>query len=413
MSATSPTAHPPQRWHWPPRHLTLVVAAILLALGFLANFPAIQTYYFEPANQGGYFFHFEPTLEHGWPWRYSRRGRWNPPSKAPVRPERSRWTPWKDVEQFSTAALLLNVSLWSAAVLAVAACVQFWQTHRPPGWRVTLNEMLAATAAAGALCAVVAWHRIDHLHEQKLRQAMQARGAGAGDAFGAHARVPGWLPVIEHATYERAFERVVRMRSFGDSDLACQFPHLLVLAEQNPSREFPQHLASMPRLIGLECSHVQFPVFDATQRRTMLSSLPPLPRLLAIRLQKTNVTDGDLQWLARCPRLESVDLSDTNTSDRGLLELRPLSRLRALRLSSPRITDHGCRTLAEMQSLELLSLASRNISDAGVRDLARLRGLRELSITAAASPATFEELKRHLPDCKVHASAWRQTEEIE
>lgn len=221
------------------------------------------------------------------------------------------------------------------------------------------------------------------------------------------AAVPMALPKAQQTTYGRHFERVVVFNSYGQTELASEFSHLLLLREHAPAAEFGTHLASMPQLEALDLWRARLPYLDATRQATILRQSPAMPRLRGIQLAGSTATDADMAWLAKCRQLESIDLSDTRVGDEGIRHLRTLPRLRILTLSGTRVTDEGCRRLATFPGLEELSLASRNISDAGVLELAALKKLRVLRISATASAETFAQLQQALPECEIEEHSYR------
>jgi len=395
-----------QSWHWPPRPFTIAAVGCVLAIAFIVNFPAVEAPHAD-LKDGTYGLHFDIAreYEHGWPACYARRELGRPSN---VGGPLSAWRPWEGVSEWSVVNLLVDLGLWSLVLIVTGAGAQYWRSRRRAIWQLDLRDLLLLTGTAGLVCAWVVYQRSESLHEQKLLAIHRARGQG-GPAENLDARVPLFLPANVQDRYRSLFARVCNFTSDGDSDLACQFQHLVTLSERNPRPDLAEHLRQMPQLEALYLSYANLPYFDATRQTTILHDVPPLPNLRGINLFDTNVTDADMQWLAACPRLEVIELSETSIGDHGLAHLARLPRLRRLTISSDRISDRGCRSIANMPALEELSLASRNVHDTGVAELARLGTLRDLNISASASEEAFNVLRRKLPDCKLKSHGYSKT----
>lgn len=398
-------------WFWPPRLLTLVVAGCVLSVALLANFPAIEVPH-AGLTEGTYGLHFdiEKQYEHGWPLVYSRR--WLLPLTA-ANDAISPWQPWDRPDEWSTFRLLVDLAVWSAAILAAGAAAQYWRSRRRAIWQLDLRDLLLLTGAACVVFAWVAASRWEHGREQALLAEFRERNGNPQMEHEVAASVPAWWPDSLQGRYREVFNRTCLYRSSGDTDLACQHRRVITLRETAFHREFPQHLRQMPGLEALDLSYTRLLYFDATRQATLLRDLSPLPNLRGINLYGTNVTDSDMAWLAACPRLEVIDLSDTAIGDHGLALLAKLPRLRVLRIDSRRVSDAGCRRIAEMTSLEELNLGSRNVHDAGVGELARLTNLRRLKLTSRASPATIAALRQQLPACVIRASSYPREQRTE
>lgn len=392
-------------WHWRPRPFTLAVVGCVLAIAFLANFPAVDVPHAE-LRDGKFGLHFNLTnwYEHGWPARYVRRelSQRTSAEGPPV-----AWRPWEGPGQWSIANLLLDLGLWSLVLVAAAVAAQYWRSQRRAIWQLGLRDLLILTGVAGLACAWIAATRVDYLREQSLLAAYRERTGNPGREHEAAASVPAWLSDSLQGRYRRVFNRTCYYRSDGDSDLACQHPHLIALRETAFHKDFPRHLRQMSRLEALDLSFVKLPYSDATRQATILKSLSPHSNLRGINLHSTNATDADMAWLASCPRLEVIDLTSTKIGDHGLAHLAKLPRLRTLTISSDRISDAGCRSIAQIAALEELSLASRNIHEAGASELARLPKLRKLKITAQAPVTFWAELQERMPECEVKADSYR------
>ncbi len=404
ISSRSPKRPP---WPWPPRPFTFAVVGCLLAIAFIANFPAVNVPRADLQDGTyGLHFHLMTQYEHGWPARYARREH---SQQTTAEGPPSAWRPWEGPGQWSIVNLLLDLGLWSLVLALAGVAAQYWRSQRRAIWQLGLRDLLILTGVAGLVCAWIAAARVDYLREQSLRATYLARTGNPGSEHQPGASVPAWLPDSLQARYRGLFSRTCYYRSDGDSDLACQHPHLLALRETAYHKDFPRHLRQMSRLEALDLSFTELPYFDATRQATILKSLTPHSNLRGINLYSTNATDADMAWLAACPRLEVIELSDTKIGDHGLAHLARLPRLRVLSISSDRISDAGCRSIAQMVALEELSLASRNIHEAGASELAKLPKLRKLTITAKAPVTSWAELQERMPHCEVKANSYGGT----
>ncbi|HEX5105516.1 MAG TPA: hypothetical protein VFV87_16975 [Pirellulaceae bacterium] len=387
-----------------PRPFTLAVIACALTAAFLANFPAIETPHAGLAEETyGRHFGIVGQLEHGWPLRYVRR---SPPAHGATDEPLSPWRPWQEVQSLSLASLALDLVLWTAIVVAIAAATHYWRSRRWAIWQLDLRDLLLLTGALAAAFAWLAATRADRLREQTLLAEFRQRNGNPQMQHEVATSVPAWWPDTLQGHWRQAFDRTSYYRSSGDTDLASQHRHVLTLRETAFHRDFPKHLRQMPGLEALDLSYTRLPYFDATGQATILRDLAPLANLRGINLYGTNATDADMAWLAACRNLEMIDLSGTRIGDHGLKQLAALPRLRTLVIDSNRISDDGCRSIARLGSLEELSLASRNIHDQGALALASLTGLRRLKISAAAGDAAFAALREQLPRCEVKAHAY-------
>jgi len=390
---------------WPLRLFTLSVASIVAAIAFLANFPAVEAPHPELVDGTfGWHFNLAREYEHGWPAVYSRR---TLSHRTSAEGPPSAWQPWEGPGEWSTSKLLLNLALWSVAIVATAVAAQWWRAQRRAVWQLGLKDLMIATVAAGLVFAWLADQRADYLRERALVDALRARPAQAAQGHQFGARVPAWWRVSWQDRWHSLFDRPCYFYSCGDTDLACQHRHVVAIRETVFHPEFPEHLRKMRRLEAIDLCYARLPYFDVTRQATILRDLAPLPRLRGINLAGTNATDADMAWLGRCAELELIDLSQVDISDRGVAQLARLPRLRHLELASDRISDRGCKSLAAIASLEILELSSRNIHDAGAIELAKLKRLKRLNLTASTTDALHEQLRRELPACKFSGSHYR------
>jgi hypothetical protein len=386
------------RWYWPLRPLAWVAAGIVALLALFANYQPITAPYVD-LNRGSFDPEFSIGREfvHGWPLRYVHRE-----INLAVGPS---WHPWDDVRSFHASNLAIDLVLWILAIIAAAYATQYWCWQRQKVWQLGIRDLLGLTAMSGVALAWFVFVREDSRREQELLAAYQRRTGISQPMHTSEAATPAWLSDSQKLLYEAQMRRVLYFYSQGDTDLACQLRHVVVLRETTFHRDFRQHLRQMPGLVAIDLSNARLPYFDVTRQATLLRDLPAMSNLRGINLYGTNVTDADLAWLAQCPQLEVINLSATSISDRGLRQLAELPQLRRLALDSSGITDAGCRTLASFPALEELELGSRSIHDAGIAELEKLRRLHMLKISApTASDAAWAHFRAARPTCQLRAN---------
>lgn len=184
------------------------------------------------------------------------------------------------------------------------------------------------------------------------------------------------------------------------------------------------HIGAVGTLQSLDLS-------DTAVSDAGLAYLTRLPRLRRLSLKGTAIEGPGLSHVARLDALESLDLSRTQVWDQPLRELAPLRELNELRLaqtsvgddglgavagiislteldvrSCPFVTDAGIRRLGPLLALKRLSIQSTGVTDGSIPYLRRIRGLEELTVGGTGfSPSGLIELKRTLPNCRVHVVA--------
>ena len=120
------------------------------------------------------------------------------------------------------------------------------------------------------------------------------------------------------------------------------------------------------------------------------------------------ITDDCLEQVAKLPRLGALDLEGSGVSDEGLKVIKGLGELRDLKLAHTSITDRGLGHVAKVADLQALDLDWTQVTDAGLEKLAQLRGLRYLRLVCTATtPEGVAKLQRALPRCQV---AWWRIE---
>jgi hypothetical protein len=97
-----------------------------------------------------------------------------------------------------------------------------------------------------------------------------------------------------------------------------------------------------------------------------------------VELEGTAADDSSLAVLRSFPRLRALNLARTRVTDQGLPQVAALSALEHLDLSgNPQLTDQGIAQLAGLPRLQSLSLEGTRVTDAGIQKLRAARpGLR-------------------------------------
>lgn len=132
-------------------------------------------------------------------------------------------------------------------------------------------------------------------------------------------------------------------------------------------REFKQPI-ELPE--GVEIIEISFRGI-APDAEVSLGRLRHLPKLVALDLAGTSVTDACAQDLREMPRLMRLALADTAFSGDRLLGLQELQNLEELDLSGTAIEDDHIRSLQGFSKLRVLRLSRTQITEVGLRTLAR------------------------------------------
>jgi hypothetical protein len=137
-----------------------------------------------------------------------------------------------------------------------------------------------------------------------------------------------------------------------------------------------RELSSMPQLRGLDLggrhlspAHIQ--------------ALRKLPQITELSLASTGVSDESIPRLATLQRLVSLNLAGCPIEGSGFAALqvgRDFPRLVALDLSGTRLTESGVANVARMTRIERLGLQNLDLSGLSARSLANLTTLSFLNI---------------------------------
>jgi uncharacterized membrane protein len=122
---------------------------------------------------------------------------------------------------------------------------------------------------------------------------------------------------------------------------------------------------------------------------------------------RKNLTDELFAKLAPVlPKMVAIDLSASSVTDASIAKLAAATDLRMVRLSETGITDASMDTLAKLTKLESVNLYGTKVTDAGVKKLTALTNLKRLYLwQTAVTPAAIEEIKKALPEVEIVTGA--------
>lgn len=146
--------------------------------------------------------------------------------------------------------------------------------------------------------------------------------------------------------------------------------------------------------LGLHASAFAYAVTDL--RFPLLSRLPPLPRLEAIRLEGALLDGRDLAFLARLPRLKSLALYYTHVNDADMAQLALLAALEELEIEdfndSIIVSESGLESLRSIKHLKTLRIPDGK--GEGGRSLRALDALRRSKPGIVIEDVRTEDLFR-------------------
>lgn len=121
--------------------------------------------------------------------------------------------------------------------------------------------------------------------------------------------------------------------------------------------------------------------------------------IIAIDLDKTLVTDADLELLGKLRGMRSLSLKGFSLSDpERTLAYNP-------NLLPSQISSAGIRRLGNLERLKLLNMSWTKIDDGVVPTLCQMRSLQEVDLSyTAVSGAGLLRLREELPACKLRGS---------
>lgn len=127
-----------------------------------------------------------------------------------------------------------------------------------------------------------------------------------------------------------------------------------------------------------------------------LSAILCFPTLRILDLRGSEISEAQLQEIAKLRSIEDLDLRDARVSDDGIRHLGALRSLRTLKLSNTRITGAAFKHWSGLRHLEELELKGTLVDDDAVLNLAVLSSLRVLDLShTRISSAALGHLSTH------------------
>ncbi|MCE9565490.1 MAG: protein kinase [Planctomycetes bacterium] len=97
--------------------------------------------------------------------------------------------------------------------------------------------------------------------------------------------------------------------------------------------------------------------------------LPELPALNQLFLRKVPLSDGELVDVVRkYPRLEALALHETSVTEKGMETVAELASLQRLYLDGTKVGDLGLKHLTACKKLSYVSVSNTNVTDEGIRE---------------------------------------------
>jgi hypothetical protein len=166
------------------------------------------------------------------------------------------------------------------------------------------------------------------------------------------------------------------------------------------------HAALIARIDQLKQSPLPRPMFSGLLVPLPLSAGAPYlfhddGDLRGLDLRLLNVTDADLQELAKLQRLETLYLAYTPVTDVQLGMLAPLPSLRELDLTGTGVSNAGLAAISKLPHLESLHLNDTSITDDGIETLGQFKSLKHLEVGGKLSADGKQRLAELLPMCTI------------
>jgi Leucine-rich repeat (LRR) protein len=194
------------------------------------------------------------------------------------------------------------------------------------------------------------------------------------------------------------------IRSLFILTVAVAFPFSWLAAEMKKAREQRATVDEIRTCGGLLSYDWEL---ESVSWRRIPNATPPEPAwlrklvggsffesLAMISLDKTQLTDAELEHLTGLSQLRYMSLGGTKVTDAGLEYLGELRQLRDVSLNCTKVTDAGLEHLTGLSGLHSLSLYKTEVTDAGLEDLKVFSQLQWLWLdNTAVTDAGLEHLK--------------------
>ena len=303
--------------------------------------------------------------------------------------ERFGWPAWHKGYAVLSAVAGVGVVLGVMLVWWVAALVFHLR------FQFSIRSLLVLTVAVALPCS---WFGVELKKAREQRQAVDAietwggpMAAFVGYDYNYDAKSmnvsnrqterPEWLRNLVGDD----FLRIVIYISFSSSGATDEtFEHFMTT-----------HSNDLPKLeaLNLACTPIT---------NNGLKGLGKLRNLRSLDLSSTQITAEGLRYLQGLSRLEDLQLYSTQIGDKGSENLNLLTQLKSLNLQGCPITDAGMQGMIGLTQLKQLNLSMTRITDKGIRYLNKLVSLRELELwDTNVTDAGVMKLQQALPNCKI------------
>ena len=145
--------------------------------------------------------------------------------------------------------------------------------------------------------------------------------------------------------------------------------------------------------------------FGAQVSAVGLEHFRDCPDLHALFLGNSSFNDQDMEFFktfSGLPRLTALYLNATSVTDKGLSNLEGAEKLIQLNLDRTKVTDAGLQGIGNFQHLNILFLSHTAVSDAGLAHLRKCVRLKKLSLLKTkVTSEGVADLQRAIPGCQI------------
>jgi len=113
----------------------------------------------------------------------------------------------------------------------------------------------------------------------------------------------------------------------------------------------------------------------------VLAKIGHLKELREVILDRSDVADSGVAYLASLPNLQRLSMFSTSFSGTALKQLSTLQHLENLRLSQNTLKQDNLKYLADMRALNFLALARCNLKASALQEISKCTGLKSLDIS--------------------------------
>ena len=155
-------------------------------------------------------------------------------------------------------------------------------------------------------------------------------------------------------------------------------------ANYQTEQEFPLRVRKVVMSVTVDAHNDYSYLADTPATDDDLSLLRPFAgTLMALDLQRTEITDAGLETIAELTSLEALNLAGTAIRGGGLVHLATLNRLQHLDLSGTEVEPAALQALGSLSSLQSLVIPVESITDDVLVGLGRLPHLQSLDLANA------------------------------